>query len=92
MPGVSTSSPVTRMALPSVILTALAKSRVWPSSRTIWRFLKQVPSLSSMKPNALLSRTVRTQPDTVHSLMPASGGARYRSRMFRSDMKRKPPL
>ena len=29
---------------------------------TIWRFLKQEPSLSSMKPKVFMSRMVRAQP------------------------------
>ena len=32
---------------------------------TIWRFLKQEPSLSSMKPKVFISRMVRAQPMTV---------------------------
>ncbi len=64
MPGVSTSVPLTVSALPSVSLTASLKlGRL--SSQTICRFLKWLPSLSSMKANVLLSRSVRTQPLTV---------------------------
>ena len=32
---------------------------------TTWRFLKQDPSFSSMKPKVFMSRMVRTQPPTV---------------------------
>ena len=63
MSGVSFKMPSASMALPRVTLTISRKPGT-DSSSTICRGLKKVPSFREMKANALLSRTVRTQPLT----------------------------
>ena len=65
--NIPTQAPLaeTVTAAPTFSLAISLKLSIFLSSKTTWTPLKQLPSFSSIKPKALESRMVRTQPQTV---------------------------